>query len=61
MNKQQINLANGMPIYYYGNSKLTQGKNEIILIDNFEINEMPIGKLKKEMKKNIQQLTDLLI
>ena len=50
-----------MPIYYYGNGKLIQNKDEIILIDNFEINEMPIGKLKKEMKKNIQQLTDLLI
>ncbi len=61
MNKIALQLTEGQPIFYSRSGRLPELKSELILIDGLsEIDILPLSKMGKRFKKNIQELTNLI-
>ena len=61
MEKIALQLTEGQPIFYSRSGRLPELKSELILIDGLsEIDILPLSKMGKRFKKNIQELTNLI-
>jgi len=59
--KITLQLTEGQPIFYSRSGNLPRVQKELILIDGLsEIDVLPLSKMGKRFKKNIQELSNLI-